>query len=244
MRTLLILLTLFVANVAFADAVGVRVSGGLWSYDASGTARDSADPADSVDLKNDLGIKEDDAFNGRLYIEHPVPALPNVRLAITDLKLEGSNTTTSPIDWNNVTIPAGTVTSSIDLSHNDIGLYYEVWDVGFDFDLGINVKFFDGTATISGGGLTATSSFKETIPMGYASVGIPLVGGFKLGGDLSYVSLSGDKFQDMLVNVRWMSSFMLGVELGYRSFSIDYTDGNKFADVKIDGPYLNLRLDF
>lgn len=243
MRTLLLFMTLLISNLAFADAVGVRASGGLWSYDVSGVVRDDPSSTNNVDLKADLGIQEDDVFNGHIYIEHPVPVLPNLRLGITDLKLGGTGTT-SGFTWNGTPIPAGTVTSSIDLSHTDIGLYYEVWDTGFDIDLGINVKFFDGTVTMTSGAITATSTFDETVPMGYLSVGIPLVAGFKIGGDLSYISYDGDKFQDYFFNVRWVSDFLLGVELGYRSFTIDYADGNEYADVKIDGPYVNLRLDF
>lgn len=239
MRTLLLLLTLLASNLAFADAVGVRASGGLWSYDASGTVRNDA--TDNIDLKADLGMKEDEVFNGFIYIEHPVPVLPNIRLGTTDLKLAGTGN--ASFTWNNVPI-SGTVTSSIDLSHTDIGIYYEIWDTGFDFDLGINVKFFDGNVNMTDGTDTATSTFDETVPMGYVSVGIPLLSGFKIGGDLNYISYDGDKFQDYFVNVRWVSDFLLGVELGYRSLTIDYADGNEFADVKIDGPYFNLRLDF
>ena len=246
MRRLLLISILSVANVAFADAIGVRASGGVWSYEASGQIRDSADVNEYLDLKADLGIKDEEKFNGFIYVEHPVPVLPNVRLGVTDLKLAGNGTTTRTVDWNGTNIPSGTtVNSSVDLSHSEIGLYYEIWDTGFDFDLGLNFKFFDGNVNINDGALiNATSSFDETIPMGYVSVGIPLLAGFKIGGDLSYISYDGDKFQDLLVNVRWVSDFLLGVELGYRSFTIDYLDGNEFADVKVDGPYLNLRLDF
>ena len=246
MRTLLLLLTLLASNLAFADAVGIRASGGLWSYEASGQIRDSANVNEYLDLKADLGIKDEEKFNGMIYIEHPVPILPNVRLGITDLKLSGNGTTTRNVDWNGTTIPSGTnVNSSVDLSHSEIGLYYEVWDTGFDFDLGVNVKFFDGDVNINDGAtINATSAFSETIPMGYVSVGVPLIAGFKIGGDLSYISYDGDKFQDYFVNVRWVSDFLLGIEVGYRSFSVDYEDGNEFADVKIDGPYFNLRLDF
>ncbi len=243
MRTLLLLSTLLASNLAFADAVGVRASAGLWSYDVSGVVRDDPSAANNVDLKADLGINEDEVFNGFVYIEHPVPLLPNVRLGTTDLKLAGTGTTDG-FTWNGTPVPAGTATSNVDLSHTEIGLYYEIIDVGFDLDLGVNVKLFDGTVTMTSGGTTATSSFDETIPMLYASVGVPLIAGFAIGGDFSYVSYDGDKFQDYFLNVRWVSDFLLGVEVGYRSFTIDYEDGDEFADAKIDGPYVNVRLEF
>ena len=245
MKTFFFIITLFVANQALADAVGLRISGGMWSYDVTGDIRNSANASDNFSLTNDLGMKEDEVFNGFVYIEHPVPILPNLRLGVVDLKLTGSGTLSAGKTWNGVPITAGAVNSSADLSHTDIGLYYEIWDTGFDFDLGINVKLFDGTVTISDTvPNTATSSFDETVPMLYGHVGIPLVAGFSLAGDMSYISYDGDKFQDMLIRVRWDSDFLLGVELGYRSLTIDYTDGNEFADVKVDGPYLNATFTF
>ena len=174
-----------------------------------------------------------------------MPIIPNVRLGITDLKLSGNGTTTASKDWDTTTIPAGNVVSNVDLSHTDVGLYYEIWDTGFDFDLGVNLKIFDGTISISDGGLnTASDTFNETIPMLYGHVGIPLLAGFSIAGDISYISYDGDTVSDTLLRVRWVSDFMLGVELGYRGLAIDYTDGNKFADVKIKGPYLQASLNF
>ena len=241
MKTLLFIITLFVANSAFADVVGVRVGGGMWSYEPTGDIRDSAVSSDSFNLKNDLGMKDDDVFQGFVYIEHPVPVIPNVRLGVTDLKLSGTGTATGT--WNGVAV-TGTINTDFDLSHTDIGLYYEVWDTGFDIDVGLNFKLFDGTVTLTDGTNTATSNFNETIPMLYGHVGVPLAGGFSIAGDLSYIGYDGDKFQDYLVRVRWESDFLLGVELGYRSLTIDYTDGNEYADVKIAGPYLGATLSF
>lgn len=235
---------LIIASQVHADVLGLRISGGMWSYDVQGTVRDSASASDNFDINSELGLQDDDSFQGFVYFEHPVPILPNVRFGVTDLKLSGTGTTTSGKNWNGTTVPAGTVTSSVDLSHTEIGLYYEVWDTGFDFDLGLNAKLFDGTVSLSSGGTTATSTFDETVPMAYAHLGIPLIGGFSLAGDLNYISYDGDKFQDYLVRLRYDTDFMLGVELGYRSFTIDYADGNEYADVKIDGPYLNATLSF
>ena len=245
MKTLLLVCSLlFVANTAFADALGVRVSGGMWSYEPTGDIRDSVDVNDNFSLKNDLGMKDEDTFQGFLYFEHPVPIIPNIRLGITDLKLSGVGNFTGSKDWNGVPIVGTNVNSNVDLSHTDIGLYYEIWDTGFDLDLGLNMKLFDGTVSLNDGSNTASSSFSETIPMVYGHVGIPLLAGFSIAGDVSYISYDGDKFQDSLLRVRWVSDFMLGVELGYRSLTIDYTDGNKYADVKVKGPYLQASLNF
>lgn len=244
MKTLLILFTLLVANAALADTVGVRVSAGMWSYEPTGDIRNSSIESNTFNLKSDLGMNDDETFQGFLYIEHPVPLLPNLRLGVTDLKLTG-NGTTSGQTWNGTPIPAGNVATDADLSHTDIGLYYQVWDTGFDFDLGVNAKLFDGTVTLTGdSGPPATSSFNETIPMLYLHLGIPLVAGFSIAGDLSASGYQGNNFNDTLIRVRWDSDYVVGVELGYRSMLIDYSDGDEFADVKIKGPYLNATLKF
>ncbi len=246
MRVYFTLILLGLTSLAHADVIGLRISGGIWSYEATGDIRDSASVTDNFNLKDDFGMKDDEVFSGFIYIEHPVPVIPNIRIGTTSLDLSGNGSITGGKTWNGVTFPdPSDVISSVDLSHNEIGLYYEIVDTVFDFDLGINVKLFDGTVSISDGlGNDASSSFSETIPMLYGSVGVPLPAGFSIGGDISYISYNGDSFSDYFVNVRWDSSFLLGVEVGYRSFIIDYTDGNKIVDVAIKGPYINARLVF
>jgi outer membrane protein len=217
----------------------------MWSYDPTGQIRNSPDVAnDTFSLENDLGMQDDETFQGFLYFEHPVPIIPNFRLGVTNLQLTGNGTTTSVKNWNGTAIPAGNVITDADLSHTELGLYYELWDTGFDFDLGINVKLFNGSVTMSGGGATATSSFEETVPLLYGHFGIPLVAGFNIAADISGGGYDGNNYMDSLIRVGWVSDFMLGVELGYRSMTVDYSDGNEYADVKIKGPYLSATLTF
>ncbi len=249
MRIYFAVILLGLTSIANADALGFRISGGLWSYEATGDIRDSADPGDIFNLQDDLGIKDTEEFQGFIYFEHPVPILPNFRFGVTNLMLTGNGTTTASDgsrEWNGVTIPDGTnILSDVDLSHTELGLYYEIIDTGFDLDLGLNFKFFDGAITLSDGAfITATSNFKETIPMLYGSFGVPLPAGFSIGGDLSFINYDGDSFTDYFLGARWDSSFLLGVEVGYRSFAVDYSDGNEYADVEVKGPYANLRLVF
>jgi len=246
MRLFLAFILFGLTSLASADALGFRISGGLWSYEATGDIRDSANPTHTLNLKDDLGMKDAEEFQGFVYFEHPVPIIPNFRFGVTSLNLTGNGTVTGNKSWNGTPIPDGTnIISDVDLSHTEIGLYYEVIDTGFDLDLGLNFKLFDGTILLSDGAtINATSDFKETIPMLYGSFGIPLPAGFSIGGDLSFVNYDGDSFNDYFIGARWDSSFFLGVEVGYRSFAIDYSDGNEYADVEIKGPYANLRLVF
>lgn len=56
MKKLLILLTLFVANIAQADVVGFRVSGGVFDYSVSGTICSSANVTDTIDVKSAINL--------------------------------------------------------------------------------------------------------------------------------------------------------------------------------------------
>lgn len=246
MRKLFLILGLLVVNSVYADTVGVRISGGLFDYAVSGTVRDSAISSDQIDVKNTLGWTDEQVTMGYLYFEHPVPIIPNIRFGITSLNFGGTGSGT--FTYNGVAF-TGTVTSNLDLSHTELALYYEVIDTGFDLDLGLNFKFFDGDVNIRevGGTAFTADTFKETIPMLYAAVTIPIPGtGFRIAGDLSTISYDNNSLTDYFVRVRYETSFVLGLELGYRSFSIDYQDtgADKYAKIDAKGPYAALHVSF
>lgn len=249
-KFLLLLLGMVIVNPAFADFLGARLSGGIFDYSVSGTVRDDPNPANTFDVKNDLGWKDDKVAMGYLYIEHPVPFIPNIRLGVTSLKVGGTGKVTGSFTYGGQTFTTSdTVESNLDLSHTELALYYQVIDTFVDVDLGLNFKFFTGSATLvdKTNPATATTDYKQTVPMLYGAVSIPIPGtGFKLAGDLSTVSYSKNTMTDYMVRVRYETSFMLGVELGYRSLHIDYknTGANEYANLDVKGPYLSATLSF
>jgi outer membrane protein len=250
-KLLLLIIGIVFVNPAFADILGARLSGGMFKYAVNGTVRDDPNPTNTFDVKNDLGWKDDSGFMGYLYIEHPIPIIPNFRLGTTSLKLGGTGTVTSTVVYNNKTFTGtSTVTSNLDLSHTELALYYEVIDTVVDLDLGLNFKFFNGKATVTEVGNptnTATTDYSQTVPMLYGALTIPIPAtGFKLAGDFTTVSYKNDTFTDYLVRVRYETDFMLGIELGYRSLHIDYQDtgANKYAKLDMKGPYLMAHLSF
>ena len=245
MKKLIFLLTIFMANTATADIVGLRISGGVFDYSVSGTLRDGPD---DIDIKSTLGFNDDSDTHAYVYIEHPVPILPNFRLGTTSLKLAGTGNTGAGFTFNGTVFPGATpITSSFDMSHTEIALYYEIIDTGFDLDLGLNFKIFDGEVSVAGGGLTAGDKYDGTVPMLYAAINIPFpLTGLSLAGDISTLSSGDTDFTDYFVRLRYETNFALGVELGYRSISLDYEDtaASERAKVDVDGPYLNLQLAF
>lgn len=253
MKNLLILLAFAIANLANADIVGVRISGGVFDYEVSGTIMDGdgTDVArDTINVKSELGLQDDSDSQVYIYIEHPVPILPNIRFGSTSLKLAGTGTIAAGGFWFNGTdftaLAGQSITSSFDMSHTEIALYYEIIDTGIDFDLGLNFKFFDGDVSIASSGASATEKFDGTVPMLYAALTIPLPAGFSIAGDISTISAGDAAFTDYLIRLRYETDFVLGLELGYRSITLDFEDtgANELVDIEVSGPYVSLHLAF
>lgn len=242
------LLTVVVLPNSYADILGFRVSGGQFKYSVSGDLRDSATTTDTIDLKNDLHIADDSGAQGFVYIEHPVPLIPNVRLGNTSLRLNGTGSASINFTFNGQPFTTvQTLTTNVDLSHTELALYYEIIDTFVDIDIGLNFKSFGKTATISNGTTTASTDLKGTIPMLYAAINIPIpITGFIIGGEISTISVGDNSITDTIVRLRYDSDFQLGAELGYRAFSIKYEDTGAatYANIKASGPYINVSVFF
>lgn len=231
-----------IPNLASAELV--IVNGSSWDYEITGKIRDSTAVVDEIDLKTDLALKDNKQTFALVYIEHPVPLLPNIRIGSTSLNTSGSATYSGTYNGTSI---SGTVTSNLNLDHTEVALYWNILDNVVGLDLGLNVKFFDGRVKLdSTTGGNVNEAFNETIPMLYAGLQIELPYGLQLAGDISYLSFDGSSFTDTLIRLRYTSDYLLGVEVGYRSFVIDYEDtaANEYVNVDVSGPYLGVHLAF
>jgi outer membrane protein len=246
-RHFILLLSLLLASIAaHSEVLGLRAEGGIWKFTPSGTLRDNASVLNTVDIKDDLHIKDESKDQFFIYLRHPVPVNPNVRVGHTSMPWAGSGVATRQFDYGGSTyLVSDSLNSSIDLSHTDIGLYYNLWDTFVTFDLGVNAKIFDGKATISSASATDTATIKGTVPMLYVALAIPFPGtGFDIAGDFSSISAGGDKVTDVYARIRYEITSNFGVEGGYRAFSLKYSDANTYADIKAKGSFINLFLHF
>lgn len=244
LKTLLIPL-LFLPSIASAELI--IINGNSWDYSIEGKIRDDGSVLSEVDLKTDLNLKDDKESFFVAYIEHPIPVLPNIRLGSTSLTINGSGDASKSFTYNGKTY-TGTadVTTNLNLDHTEIALYWRVLDNVVGFDLGLNAKFFDGGIAITSTEGNVSDTFDETIPMLYAGLQFEMPYGFRLTGDMSYISYDGSSFTDTLVKLSYTTDFALGVDVGYRSFVIDYEDttANEYVDIDISGPFVGLHLAF
>ena len=236
--------TLFLTQTAAADVIALKLSAGQWQPSFSGDVQDGTT---RIDMEDDLGLDDDDALNLNLALEHPVPLLPNFKLDYTDLSIEATHTLTRTIDFDDTTFTVSDdITTEADLTHLDALFYYELLDNVVSLDLGLGVRQFDGYISIASSTESANVDLDDPLPLlyGAAEVELPLTG-LAVSGEVKGVGYSGDSFLDMNVKASYTFAFGLGVELGYRTMSLDSSELSDIeADIDISGPYAGLKFHF
>lgn len=238
----IVALALLFPTSGHADAVGLSIGAAYWAPNLSGNFNSTGDP--DIDLSDDLGIDDPSSSSSVvLSLEHPIPVLPNIKYQGFDLDTSGRNTLSSSITFDGETYDAGdTVRSDFDLSHDDIFLYYEVMDNWVNLDIGLNLKLFDGEVSTVGSTNTTTSKIKvdETIPLLYLSARFDLpFSGTYMGADFSGLSIDDSSIVDATIKLGYESAIGLGIEGGYKSFSIDLDDVSDLdTDVEYEGAFV------
>jgi len=235
------LLVLF-ASTARADFVGFKIGANAWDPDLTRSFMGDQPGDTTIGLVGDLGLDSPSPSNLILTLEHPIPLLPNIRYQSLELDSFGSSTPGSPLIFNGESY-SGTVTSTFDLSHDDIVLYYELLDNWINLDVGLDIKIFDGEVTLRDdmGTIPELVLIDETIPLLYLSARFDLpFSGFYIGADIIGASASDNSLEDTSIMLGFESDSGLGIEGGIKKFSLeinDVTDIN--ADLEYDGFYLN-----
>jgi outer membrane protein len=245
----LVLAALLLPSIAGADILGVTAGANYWNYDISGTARyQTRDSANDIDVNKDLGY--DDGNLGYYYIalEHPVPFLPNVRLSKTDIDEDANGILSKTVVYGGTTFLVNeNLNSEVQLDQTDITLYYSPLDTVVNVDLGLNAKYIDSKARITGAiSGTQDADVSGWVPMAYAGVGIDLpLTGLAVSADGSYIKYESSSFYDYTLRVTYTSPWYVGADVGYRKIKLDLDDfDDSFANVEFDGPYAGLYLHF
>lgn len=252
------LLAMFSAAVllsagAAADAFRIEAGVGGWSQKDSG----SVDYTTSTQSGSDSSTEKSDTVGyAWIYLKHPIPILPNVRLEYAKLQYQGDVGVT--IDTGTFT-EATTSTSTFDSNVYDAILYYNLLDnlAWMTLDLGLDVKMFDYKYDVAANdnGLVSYEGYSKSgtlvVPLAYlrARFEIPATG-IGLEGEGSYISYDGATFYDARVKADWTMEFVPviqpGVEVGYRVTKVEYDkDSSELkANVDFSGFYAGLMMRF
>lgn len=246
-KVLTALTAIALSGPACADFVGLNIGANHWTPDLTGTVGSTSAGSSQINLNNDLGYSDETSTSLSISLEHPVPLLPNVRYTGYDLNSSRSSTLGTPITFNNTTFNT-TVNSTLDLSHNEIVLYYELLDNWINLDLGLDLKMFDGSVSMNEGTNRSSINVDETIPTVYLSArfDLPLTG-FYVGANinLDQLNLGDSSAEDSTLMFGYESKAGLGFEGGIKTFSLELDDANDLnTDLEYDGLYLNGYIHF
>ena len=235
-------------GTAEAEFIGLDIGASRWAPGLNNNYRNPE--SGSIDLVDDLDREDPSQSSMVLILEHPIKMLPNIKYRGYELDSSNRLTLDSNINVNGQTFISGNeLTSTYDLSHNDVVLYYQLLDNRLNLDLGVDLKSFDGEVSLDGS--TSTSvEVDETIPLLYLSARYDLPNsGFYVGANINAniidLGLSKSSAQDSTILLGYDSGSGLGVEGGYKSFSLDLDDVDILDDdLQYDGVFLNGYFNF
>ncbi len=240
------------ANVQ-ADALGIYLGGQLWDNQASGTLGDGSSQVDF----NLVDEKQNSFF---IAFEHPLPIIPNLRIASTSLETSGVTTLTTDFEFEDETFSKDAiVNANFNVSYVDYTLYYELFDNDIlSFDFGLTGRDFDGDVTLAAqvttdsGIVTQSESIAVTdiVPMLYVAttVGLPLTG-LNLYAQGNFLSFDDHTLYDYEVGVSYELIDNLAVDVninaGYRAVKLELEDLNDlYTNIEFDGVFIGTTIHF
>ena len=242
---------------AQADLLRVEMGGGIWESDLSKGSITSKDLVGSglpsTFNTNVLNYEKEKNAYLWVFIKHPIPILPNLRLEYANVDFSG--TTTQDITYEGVTYTANSKTDTV-LEQFDIVMYYNLLDntLWTTLDIGVDVKIVQSEFNVNDSALSISENNKETlpIPMAYARARFDLPFGLGIEGIGKYISYKDTKVIDYLIKADYTLEDVLpidvGFEVGYRFEKFD-VDGDDFdidtsADIEIDGIFAGAVIRF
>ena len=234
------------ATAANADFLRVEGAVGAWQSDPSGTVQYSN--AASFDVVENAGLTKTTNTYAWVYLKHPIPVLPNLRLEYADPHF--SDTTRLELSYGGKTFVAG-ASNALSLKQYDAVLYYNILDNTFwtTLDLGLDVKHIAGNYNITGsaGGTTAAvdQDFSITVPLAYlrGRVQIPVTN-IGIEAIARAVSYSSNRLVDLQVKLDYTMDFVPlvqpGLEIGYRYQQLKLDGGSIDIDANLDTTFKGL----
>ncbi len=236
-----------------ADVVRVEMGAGVWSNEFSG-AVSSTGVVDPI-TADELGYDKENKGYAWLYVKHPIPVLPNLRLEYAAVDFSGTSKTPT-FDYKGVTYTANAKTD-LTLDQIDAIMYYNLLDnTGWTtIDLGLDIKVVQAEFNARQSDGSDAVQEKETLPlpMAYGRLRFELPGtDLGIEGTAKYTAYKDSKVTDYTIKADYILVDLLpvdiGVEVGYRfqQYDIDGTDFDidTSLDIEVDGIFAGATIKF
>lgn len=238
--------TLMFAGTAQADTIlGVYAGGQIWDTTNSGSFGSGSG-------SQEFAFTDEKQQSFYVALEHPIPLLPNIKVRENELVTQGAVTLNQDFTYNGQGYTANTtLDSTVDLSHTDFTLYYEIFDNDLlSIDLGVTAKKVDGLLAVRDAQTENSLQSDGWIPTGYAQVrvGIPATD-LTIYGLANAISVDDSSIRDMEAGIEYRLvenlAIDLNLQLGYRDITIELDDlDDIYSDLQFKGPYLGLEIHF
>lgn len=226
----------------------VELEGRYWFADLEGSAQIKSDsvPGTRVDLKNDLGVEDENLPEARLTFWTG----PNSRIRLAYLygSFSGDTILGQTIQFHGTTFSANTrVETDLDIHYGRVGWAYMFPVVPGIFKVGPLLEVKGVFVDVSMKAATVRESVE--LPIAFPTVGVMLnltphrmleIFGEASGlpfGNLGYVV-------DAEAGLRFVPFSLLTVSAGYRLFDVRVGDSDDFAKLKLAGLFVGVSLRF
>lgn len=195
-----------------AQATGVEIGYASWMQDNSGTIAGTT-------------VSPSSSSPGMIWaeLEHPVPMIPNLRYASSKMSI-------------------GSAANNLNLTFNDIVLYYNLWDTMATVDVGAGIRNMSGSAVVAS---IVNDIPGAPVPVIFANLagkipGMGLTVGYRYTG-LSQGSASVSS-TELYANYEIMAGLEATVGMRDDSVNFDVTDGAIAA--KSSGTFIGVMYKF
>ena len=235
---------------AQADTLlGLYIGGHMWANQAEGSFGQGNN--------NQAAFDFNDENQGSFFValEHPIPLIPNIKIASTTLDTVGGTTISGSFTFDGETYNDGsTLDTTFDANYVDYTFYYELFDndlLTFDFgitarDLDSQIKVVDVNDATSNSDLSVSG----IIPLLYVNtiIGLPFTG-FNIFAEANFLSYGDSSVYDYQVGVSYALLDNLAVDvdltLGYRAAKLELDDiDDLYSDLTFDGVFAGAIVHF
>lgn len=246
LRSMLVAALILTPISASADFIGLYVGGGSWQASPEGDIGRT-----DINLESTLNLDQQNNQFVFVAIEHPIPILPNIRVQHSEMEWNGNALVSAGTNLNgNPFVTDEQVAVSLDLTHTDATLYYEIMDNVIDLDLGITDRSFDGEASLVGVTQQESIELDAVGPLLYGQVGVDIpVTGLSAHVLANWINVDEFRLIDWAAQVNYEFDLLPAVDAGlilsYRSMLVELDDLDDLeADASFEGYFLALQLHF
>ncbi|MBL4942649.1 MAG: TIGR04219 family outer membrane beta-barrel protein [Colwellia sp.] len=236
------------ANVQADTLLGLYIGGQIWANQAKGTFGEG---------ETDQAVFNfDDEVQGSFFValEHPIPLIPNIKIASTTLDTVGGATLSVDFTFEGTTYNATSqLDTTFDASYIDYTFYYEVFDNDLlTFDFGLTARDLDSKIKVVEQMSTQSSNLAVTgfIPLLYVNtiIGLPFTG-FNIFAEANFLSYDDNSVYDYQIGVSYELLDNLAVDLdvtlGYRGVKLELNDiDNLYSDLTFEGVFIGTVVHF